>query len=183
MHFPLPNGDMITHPELVARLVKPGNDILATLTPEKAHAWHMASCIPGEAGELFDAVMREDEENIVEELGDLEFYLEGLRTPLGITREETLFHLGDTDTLSIPGVAGDVFDAAKKWVIYNKDFDRALLVTALAQFEALLDGLRTILDIPRAATLAGNILKLGERYEGLVYTDQRAQDRADKKGS
>lgn len=180
-YFPLPNGDMITHPELVARLVKPGDAILATLTPEKADAWHMASCIPGEAGELFDAVMKQDEANAIEELGDLEFYIEGLRTPLGITREETLFDVGDTDTLSLPGVAADVFDAAKRWVIYNKPLDRDLLVLTLAKLEYVLDALRTVTGISRAATLAGNILKLGERYSSLSYSDQQAQDRADKK--
>lgn len=31
-----------------------------------------------------------DVENIIEELGDLEFYLEGLRSHLGITRQQVL---------------------------------------------------------------------------------------------
>jgi len=83
--------------DMVATLAKPGADILASLTPEKCHMWHMASCVPGEAGELFDAVKKHciygkelDRENVVEELGDLEFYMEGLRQGLGITRKETL---------------------------------------------------------------------------------------------
>lgn len=29
-------------------------------------------------------------ENVIEELGDIEFYLEGMRQQLGITREQTL---------------------------------------------------------------------------------------------
>lgn len=88
-----------THPQLVAALVKPGQAIIDSLTPLKAHLWHMASCIPGEAGELFDAIKKLvlygkilDRENVVEELGDLEFYLEGLRAALNITRQETLDH-------------------------------------------------------------------------------------------
>jgi NTP pyrophosphatase (non-canonical NTP hydrolase) len=88
---------MIDHPTLVRALVKPGADIIASLTPDKADMWHMASCIPGEAGELFDAVKKHvlygkdlDRENVVEELGDLEFYMEGLRQRIGITRDETL---------------------------------------------------------------------------------------------
>lgn len=87
----------ITHPELVAALVKPGQDILDSLTPLKCHLWHMASCIPGEAGELFDAIKKLtiygkilDRQNVIEELGDLEFYMQGLRDALNITREETL---------------------------------------------------------------------------------------------
>jgi len=85
------------HSEMVAKLVKPGADIIATLTVEKAHTLHMAVGVAGEAGELLDAIKKEviynkalDRENVIEELGDLEFYMEGLRQGLGITREETL---------------------------------------------------------------------------------------------
>ncbi|MFA7523080.1 MAG: nucleoside triphosphate pyrophosphohydrolase family protein [Halothiobacillaceae bacterium] len=87
----------ITHPELVTALAKPGADIVATLTPEDAHALHMAVGISGESGELLDAIKKAaiyrkpiDRANVIEELGDLEFYMEGLRQGLGITREETI---------------------------------------------------------------------------------------------
>jgi NTP pyrophosphatase (non-canonical NTP hydrolase) len=89
--------DFPNHSELVAALKKPGQAIIDSLTPEKADAWHMASCTPSEAGELFDAVKKWvlyekpiDRKNVVEELGDLEFYMEGLRQNLGITRQETI---------------------------------------------------------------------------------------------
>jgi len=88
---------MIKHCEIVAALVKPGADILADLSPASAHTLHMAVGISGESGELLDAVKKGaiynkpyDRENIVEELGDLEFYMEGLRQSFGITREETI---------------------------------------------------------------------------------------------
>ncbi len=88
---------MITHTQLVAALRKPGEQILNELTPLDCHLWHMASCIPGEAGELFDAIKKAviyrkelDRANVIEELGDLEFYMEGLRAALFITREECL---------------------------------------------------------------------------------------------
>lgn len=87
----------INYEDMVNALAKPGADIIATLTPEKAHMLHMAVGVSGEAGELLDAVKKAvvynkelDRENVVEELGDLEFYLQGLRAGLGITREETL---------------------------------------------------------------------------------------------
>ena len=87
-----------SHEDMVAALAKPGAEIIADLTPQRAHLWHMASCIQGEAGELFDAIKKPciyakgtfDRDNIVEELGDIEFYLEGLRQGLGIMREETI---------------------------------------------------------------------------------------------
>ena len=78
---------------------KPGEDILASLTPEKADLLHAAVGIAGEAGELLDAVKKHviynqplDEENVREELGDLEFYMERLRKNVGLYRFQTLLH-------------------------------------------------------------------------------------------
>lgn len=85
------------HAELVLALAKPGSAIVDALTPGQAHCLHMAVGIAGEAGELLDAIKKYtiyqkpvDRANVVEELGDLEFYMQGLRFRLGITREETL---------------------------------------------------------------------------------------------
>ena len=87
----------IEHPEMVRVLCKPGETILGELTPTDAHLLHMVIGISGECGELLDAVKKStiyqktlDRENVVEELGDIEFYLEGLRQCLDITREETI---------------------------------------------------------------------------------------------
>ena len=89
----------IEHSTMVSVLAKPGIEVLKDLTPASAHAIHMAVGISGEAGELLDAIKKHaiykkpaDYENIIEELGDLEFYMEGLRQGFGITREETLRH-------------------------------------------------------------------------------------------
>ena len=89
----------MNHADLVKALAKPGAEVAASLTPETAHLLHMAVGISGEAGELLDAVKKAaiyvkpiDRENVIEELGDLEFYMEGLRQGMGITREETLEH-------------------------------------------------------------------------------------------
>ena len=88
---------MEEHKLLVAALAKPGEDIVDSLTPDGAHLLHMAVGIAGESGELLDAIKKAviyckpiDVENVVEELGDLEFYMEGLRDRLGITRQQTL---------------------------------------------------------------------------------------------
>lgn len=83
--------------QMVSTLVKPGDAIIETLTPEKANLLHMAIGIAGEAGELLDAVKKyviynkePDEANMVEEMGDLEFYMEGFRQQAGFTREFTI---------------------------------------------------------------------------------------------
>lgn len=174
----------IIHSEMVAGLKKPGDAIMQTLTPEKVDAWHMTSCIPGEAGELFDAIRNNDKENVTEELGDMEFYVEGTRQGFGITREETVAgDDADWDSLTwmdLPGKAADVFDAVKKHVIYNKEHDRSALVKALNVLEVVLDKIRLQFGITRDEAVEHNIGKLGKRYEGLKYSDASAQNRADK---
>lgn len=82
---------------MVMDLAKPGVSILETVTPDRAHLLHMAVGIAGEAGELLDAIKKHviynkdlDLGNVIEELGDLEFYMEGLRLALGVCRYETL---------------------------------------------------------------------------------------------
>lgn len=111
---------------MVAKLAKPGENILEELTPDKAHLLHMAMGIAGEAGELLDAVKKHviynkpiDRGNIVEELGDLRFYMKGIMLPLEVTELEVI---------------------------------------------------------------KGNIGKLSQRYKDFEYSNQAAQDRADKAG-
>lgn len=93
------NPSDISHSNLVANLAKSGIEITAHLTPMQAHMLHMTLGIAGEAGEVVDAVKKHviyqkdlDRENIKEELGDIEFYMEGLRALLGLTREEVIDH-------------------------------------------------------------------------------------------
>jgi NTP pyrophosphatase (non-canonical NTP hydrolase) len=90
---------MKTHQKLVAALAKSGDIISEEMTGNDAHILHMAVGICGEAGELIDAIKKKviyrkqlDRGNVIEELGDLEFYMEGLRQGLGINREECLAH-------------------------------------------------------------------------------------------
>lgn len=86
---------MTQHANMVLKLTKPGNEILSSLDAVKVNILHMTIGISGEAGELLDAVKKHviynkplDRENMLEELGDLEYYMEGLRQCLGATREE-----------------------------------------------------------------------------------------------
>lgn len=87
----------LEHKDLVAALAKDGDTIARELTGHDAHLVHMAIGISGEAGELLDAIKKAtiyrkplDMANVIEELGDLEFYMEGLRQRLDVTREQTL---------------------------------------------------------------------------------------------
>jgi NTP pyrophosphatase (non-canonical NTP hydrolase) len=84
----------MTHEELVRRLLKPAEEISNEMTQAKANFLHLALGISGEAGEIVDAIKKHviydqplSHANLAEELGDMEFYLEGLRQELEITRE------------------------------------------------------------------------------------------------
>ena len=88
---------MKDHKKLVFELAKPGQDIVDELTPMQAFALHMAIGVSGEAGELLDTIKKFaiyqkplDLENVVEELGDIEFYLQGIRQAFCIDREYVL---------------------------------------------------------------------------------------------
>ena len=87
----------IKHGDMVSKLAKTGEAIHAEMTPKIAALMHHVMGACSEAGELLDGIKKSiiynspiDRENIIEELGDMEFYMQGLRMELGITREETL---------------------------------------------------------------------------------------------
>ncbi len=86
-----------SHELMVAGLMKPGEQIRTEVTGDQFDLIHSVMGICGEAGELLDAVKKHtvyrhplDRVNVIEELGDLEFYLQNLRARLGISRNETL---------------------------------------------------------------------------------------------
>lgn len=87
------------HHQLVSALVKPAEEIKNGMTSSKANLIHATMGISGEAGELLDAVKKHviynkdlDRHNVIEEMGDLEFYMEQMRQELNITRDEVLEH-------------------------------------------------------------------------------------------
>jgi len=90
-------SDDESYSEFVSSIVKSGNVIAREMTTENAHLMHMAIGISGEAGELLDAIKKViiygqdlDLVNVKEELGDLEFYIDGFRQGCGLTRKEII---------------------------------------------------------------------------------------------
>lgn len=92
------NGnEKIEYSSMVRFLKKPGEVIVSELSATDADLIHMTMGVCGESGELLDAVKKAviyrknlDIENVIEELGDLEFYLEGIRQILNLTRDQIL---------------------------------------------------------------------------------------------
>lgn len=80
--------------KFVKSRTKSPSQITASFSASKASLVHSVMGICGEAGELLDSIKKTviydkelDIDNIVEELGDLEFYMEMLRQEIDLTRE------------------------------------------------------------------------------------------------
>lgn len=89
LSYVLSNND--TYSEFVRKLIKSPEEIQKTLSPEKINLLHMVIGVSGEAGELLDQIKKHviyekplDINNVIEELGDLMFYMEGIKSQLNI---------------------------------------------------------------------------------------------------
>lgn len=90
----------LDHANMVSQLAKDPFQIIDEMTYTKADLWHQVPALVGEAAELMDIVKKfaiynkpwtkEQQDHAIEELGDIEFYLQRIRQILEITREETL---------------------------------------------------------------------------------------------
>lgn len=177
----------ISYAEMVSKLAKSGKDILVSMTENKLHVWHMASCIMGEVGELVEGYQQRDANNIKEELGDIEFYLQGLRNGLNITYDEIVtldVSSHKATTYAVDGMvvwSANIFDACKKWIIYEKEIDYKKLIFALAVFEMYIRWARMRAGIIREDCLKSNMEKLARRYgPEYGYSNAAAQNRVDK---
>lgn len=184
----------ITHPELVAALVKPGATIAAEMTAAEADLWHGATGVAGETTEILEAVLAAelsdellDMDNMLEELGDVEFYVEQVRQNLGINRADTLCLSDDAgatnlfdDAATLAVIGGHLLDLAKKVAIYKKPADMDAFTGTLARLEVAMARMRKHTGYTRDESLTGNIAKLSVRYASLSYSNEAAQVRADK---
>ena len=185
----------IVFEEMVAGLAKDGDLILSELSPVKAHLLHMAVGTAGEFGELLDAISKPflfgdelDTENVREELGDAEFYLEGLRQGFGLDPIELgsgiyIFpkeHGLLAQAIRASVTSCDLLDSVKKGVIYNKPFDMETIKDQLSLLDAVAGEIYRKANVSKEQAIEANIEKLGKRYEGHKYSDQAAQTRADK---
>lgn len=82
--------------------------------------------------------------------------------------------------IGIAGEAGEICDAIKKNTIYGKTLDLNNVIEELGDLEWYMAGLRQMLGISRRTVLDANVVKLQARYTGGTYSDQAANDRADK---
>lgn len=184
---------------MVRDLAKPGQAVIDGLTPFTAHLLHMAVGVVGEVGEKLEAILNNDPENLREECGDLEFYLEGLAFSLydGQTLHKPVPEFTDqqvddylktlptdehTEKLHI--VACRLLDYAKKASVYAKELDLFNTALQVASLRCLMDVFYFQNGSWRGEFLDHNMTKLlkGDkaRYKSGAYSDQQAQVRTDK---
>jgi len=112
---------------------------------------------------------------------DYAFFVARKKKPGGAIAEAMTASKADAMHMAI-GVssdAGELLDAIKRWVIYDKPLDRANVIEELGDIEFFMEGLRQALSIARPEVIAANMAKLDARYKG-GYTDAEAAARADK---
>ena len=98
-----------------------------------------------------------------------------------------LFKLQHFDTmqlhaaLGVCGEAGELADAIKKHVIYEKSLDRDNIIEELGDLRFYMQAVQNLYQIPEQEILQANANKLAARYKGLTYSNEAAIAREDKK--
>ena len=200
-----------SYAEMVERLVKPGEDIVAGIDAEKAHLLHMAVGLSSEVGELMEIRMlaacgkEVDTGHLVEELGDAMFYLQGLCAgcgcPKGVASVVDIAEDCDKEFLEesewehtklvceLTVSSGKILNFVKKSAVYGKKLDFGLKELILAETGKAVTYVWDILHLEGICmdkVLEENMLKLmlGEkaRYKAGSYSDAQALGRSDKEG-
>jgi len=198
--------------DFVAKLTKPPHLILASLVLSgdvnfdsyddyaescgKIHLLHMAIGVTGEVVEFMEACVIQDadeSDTVVEELGDILFYLVGMFRELkleGYWYDYLPDGYGDNSLTESPLTgyesfvlaAGNLLDAVKKAVIYNDDTKLPLIQNCWREcMKEFQTALWHLLDYNLlGAVIAHNVDKLSKRYKELTYSDEAAAVRADK---
>lgn len=179
-----------SHDKVVRELSKDGQFIINDLYPAAAHAWHMATGICGEIGELLEALQTPNSaENIVEEMGDMEFFFMGACQAAFIDKEvkpkDYKGAIDQYDMCRLVIAGADVLDAAKRVAVYNDSTKWDLLRDKLRVFRTHMDRAYAVLQgVSYEMAVEANMIKLvtgpKARYKGGKFSNAAAQERADK---
>lgn len=173
---------------MISRLFKKDIDNIAA-----GALMHAALALHGEGPELRDA---SDIQNTVEECGDIEFYIEAAKqhhepdyqgAQAIVMNEGGRWkpHNARIAYDNVISLGGDLVDVVKKHWVYNKPLDRARVTFTLMMIEVQMLEVYKYLGITREQVIFVNQNKLigpNGRFRSGFYSDQAAQDRADKQG-
>jgi hypothetical protein len=178
---------------------KPYSEMVESLFKREGYfdpAQPLVHAAMGVLGEVVELCYSADQENSIEELGDLEFYIEAALQELEIldggygSTARIEFHgfilahntsgiVEETETLTY---ANEFFDLCKKVWIYRKPIQevREKMLSSLALLQCCLLETMDALGTDQEQVRAANQAKLAKRYPNGVYADAAAQARADK---
>ncbi len=172
---PTAKSNTLKHQFMVSKLAKNPDAILTSLSPSKCHLMHMMIGLTDECFELEIAQFNADLENIIEELGDLQFYTEGLIFGyIDHVANYKFVPLSKHETYQL------LARTVKRHVFYEQELNIKDLVCVYQNllswiaFDARAIGL-TVVDVQNH-----NMEKLAKRYPNFDYTDGRAKERIDK---
>lgn len=152
----------------------------------------------GIIGEVIEILGAHSPANLIEEFGDLEFYLEAYCQQAdliyrrgGIAQASMDYLLQSANNLTAHAsqhedtllyAAGDLLDYTKKIWVYHKDPQPLEdgIVALLGKIHGALTALYTSMEITREQVLRLNQEKLAARFPDGVYTNYHAQARLDK---
>ena len=179
--------------KMVYDLAKPGREIFTTLTATRVHTIHMILGIVGESREVAQEIENlknieikdiepTSKDDLIKELGDLEFYLEGLCQGVKFVlrseiNKQIIKPYDKTKLMSLCCMAAEDI---KKYIAYNKMSPTKDLYFILKKVREEIDFIYAYFSISREEVLKANMKKLSVRYEGFKYSDKQALEKRDK---
>jgi NTP pyrophosphatase (non-canonical NTP hydrolase) len=144
---------------------------MARVISNKLNYSHMALGLAGEIGELVECIGTDlkfniDKANLGEEIGDLYWYLANYANMRNIEIPETL-------QVDVPNVEcldfliikiGELVDVIKRYMAYNKEFDRTKEVLLVCDVRLALQVVENTYQLDGADIRARNIAKLKARF-------------------
>ena len=95
-------------------------------------------------------------------------------------KQESFRHMADHARGGICEEAGELSGAIKKHVVYGKVPDIQNIIEELGDLRFFMQAVMGLYGISEQQVLQHNAAKLMVRYEGMEYSDEAAQSRADK---
>jgi NTP pyrophosphatase (non-canonical NTP hydrolase) len=174
--------------QMVKALFKSGEKMKEEFLVDDFELLHSAMGICTEAGEIYEIIsgaIEYDKNHLVEELGDLDFYLTSLvlnskfsslefeNAGLEVVEEE--FPL---DGLILS--AAQILDLVKKITVYRKTVEELEFFPLIIKIDRYIDSQAIVLGMTREDIREENKRKLQKRYDQLTYSNDAAIARKDK---
>lgn len=188
---------MKSYEQLAKDLASDPQDIYQGLSHQAIDLWHGATGVSGEVGELLEALTAHvvdgeeiDLENVIEEIGDIKFYLALILNSIGSTEQDLNYRPqgGENSGLLVGAIqacikAAKLLDVIKKHSIHGHPLNKDLLLELVGGIRLHLSVILGLLNVTQEQVLAENNRKLAKRYPNGSYSKEDNLARADKEGN